>query len=135
MVATVVVLPDTEWAGRADVLAGVTGGVDVQGASATQMCADLLRVQPESPLVVVAHGSACAVLPAIALAQRAAHRRVDAYVVVEPHAPASTDTWPDAPVLAVTNDDHTARLAALRGWTTTNDDAVTAILRVVDEMA
>lgn len=131
---TVVVLPDPEWAARAAVLADVTESVDVRGESATEICADVLRAQPEPPLVVVAHGSSCAALPAVALAQRSAHRRVRAYVVVEPHAPTSSDTWPDAPVLAVTSDEHTAHLCRLRGWETTDVDVGTAIRRVLDEI-
>lgn len=63
----------------------------------------------------IVHGSAAAQLPAIALAQRTAHRRVAGYLLVEADAPASSDSWPDAPVVAFTRDD-TARPVSLRGW-------------------
>lgn len=131
---TVIVLPDPEWNARDALLAGVAGSVDVRGDSATEICADLLRAQPAPPLVVVAYGSSCAALPAVAFAQRSARRRVGAYVVVEPHAPPGSDTWPDAPVLAVTTDEHTAHLCRLRGWETTDVDVLAAVGRVLGEI-
>jgi hypothetical protein len=83
--------------------------------------------------VIVAYGSSCALLPAVALAQRTAHRRVSAYVLVDPHPPASTDTWPDAPVTVVTEDAQTARVSTLRGWSVSELDVVDLIQQIARE--
>jgi hypothetical protein len=124
-VATVVVLPDVAWTARHEVLDGIAGAVDVRGSTATEVCGDLVRLQPDPPLVIVAYGSSCALLPAVALAQRTAHRRVSAYVLVDPLPPTSSDAWPDAPVTVVTDDAQIARLSALRGWSVSDLDVVT----------
>lgn len=50
------------------------------------------------PIVVVAFGADARLLPAMALAQRSAHRRVTGYVIIDGVAPAPTNDWPDAPV-------------------------------------
>lgn len=131
--ATVLVLPDASWTDRDQVIRGVSGAVDVQGASATEICADVLRRAPAPPVIVVAHGAGCAALPALALSQRTAHRRVGAYVLVEPNAPASSDTWPDAPVVVVTGDENRARLCALRGWSVSDIGVHETIVRAVAE--
>ncbi|MFI6515199.1 hypothetical protein ACIBF1_06500 [Spirillospora sp. NPDC050679] len=70
---------------------------------------------PSVPLVLVGHGAAGPLLPAIALAQRAAHRGVGGYVFIDADLPRSRrpfdhdhgedaapavpvpDDWPDAP--------------------------------------
>lgn len=132
--ATVVVLPDTSWGARSAVIDGLPGAMDVHGVTATEVCGDLVRRDPEPPLIVIAHGSSCGLLPAVALAQRTAHRRVGAYVVVDPVAPASTDTWPDAPVHVITADAQIARMAGLRGWSVSDDDVVTLIRRISSEI-
>ena len=131
--ATVVVLPDPEWADRDRIIGGVAGAIDVHGDSATEMCADLLRHAPQQPLVIVARGGACAALPAVALAQRTAHRRVGGYLLVDPKPPAGTDVWPDAPVHVITTDEQIARTSTLRGWSVSAEDVVTAIARLVAE--
>ena len=131
--ATVVVLPDIAWAARDVVLDGLPDAVDVRGTSATEVCGELVRTNPSPPLVVVAHGSSCALLPAVALAQRTAHRRVSAYVLVDPAPPASSDAWPDAPVTVVTDDPQIVRLSTLRGWSVSTVDVVTVIQQVVRE--
>lgn len=125
--ASIVVLPDPVWADRDAIVAGVPDTIDVQGATATEMCADLLRRDLEPPLVVVAHGAACAALPAVALAQRTAHRRVAGYVLIDPDAPSSSDTWPDAPVAVVTSDTQIARMSTLRGWSVSDADVLDVI--------
>ena len=58
-------------------------------------------------------------LPSVALAQRAAGRRVAEYVMVDPDIPMVTDSWPDAPVVLYVSDPHSpaSRQARLRGWT------------------
>jgi len=128
--ATVVVLPDDAWPARQKVIDGIPEAVDVCGTSATKVCGELVRIPPDPPLVVVAHGSSCAYLPAIALAQRTAHRRVGAYVLVDPLPPTSSDAWPDAPVTVVTGDAQIARLSALRGWSVSELDVVAAIQQI-----
>ena len=130
---SVLVLPDESWTDRDAVLAGITGALDVRGGFATEICADVLRLSPAPPVIVVAHGTGCAALPALALAQRTAHRRVGAYVLVEPDAPASSDTWPDAPVFVVTDDEHRARLCALRGWTVSDQGVRETVALAVAE--
>ncbi|MFG1998008.1 hypothetical protein ACGFNU_02535 [Spirillospora sp. NPDC048911] len=100
---------------------------------------------PSSPLVLVAYGAAGPLLPAVALAQRAAHRKVGGYVFVdaelprlrrqhdhdeaEPPAPVPTD-WPDAPcgyllthgtrkdgsIAQPDEREQAMREATLRGW-------------------
>jgi len=91
---------------------------------------------PVSPLVLVASGGAGPLVPAVALAQRAAHRRVGGYVFVDADLPrppvgqsdepvAVPPDWPEAPCgylrtdhsLARTADeDRALREARLRGW-------------------
>jgi len=132
-VATVVVLPDVAWTARDEVLDGIAGAVDARGSTATEVCGDLVRLQPDPPLVIVAYRSSCALLPAVALAQRTAHRRVSAYVLVDPDAPASSDSWPDAPVMVVTKDAQIARMSTLRGWSVTEVDVVDLIQQIARE--
>lgn len=90
-----------------------------ESALSARLCAAINLAQPAPPLAVVAHGDLALLLPAIALAQRSARRRVAEYLLVEPLLPPITDTWPDAPV-TVACDDMTsaaATQARLRGWT------------------
>jgi hypothetical protein len=87
-------------------------------ALSARMCAAINLMSPAPPLVVVAHGSLAMLLPAIALSQRTAHRRVGAYVLIDPDLPPVTDSWPDAPVTVVTDDTSGAASlqGRLRGW-------------------
>ncbi|MBA9002429.1 MULTISPECIES: hypothetical protein [Thermomonospora] len=92
---------------------------------------------PTVPLVLVGQGTAGPLLPAIAAAQRAAHRPVGAYVFLDAdlpvhrtpatghgHGHAPNDTapvpadWPEAPCGYLSTTDETPRLrqARLRGW-------------------
>ena len=57
-----------------------------------------------------------ALLPSIALSQRSSHRTVEAYVLVDPDLPPVTDSWPDAPVVMVSDDEWLLTQARLRGW-------------------
>lgn len=51
------------------------------------------------PVVLVAHGDAARLLPALSLSQRSAHRLVTGYVILDaPATPAPSLEWPDAPV-------------------------------------
>lgn len=73
---------------------------------ATRVCAAIQQARPAAPLVIVAPPVSAAHLPAIALAQRTARRRVSAYVLLEPGllegvvSPHGAD-WPDAPVTCI----------------------------------
>lgn len=70
---------------------------------------------PGHGLFLIVRGENAHILPAIALAQRSAHRRVWGYLLVDADPPASTDSWPDAPVVAFTSDPE-VRPVSLRGW-------------------
>ena len=87
-------------------------------ALATRLCAAIGMLDPEPPLLIVADRDLALMLPAVALAQRSAHRRVVGYLLVEPELPAVTDTWPDAPVTIAAADPEgwLAVQARLRGW-------------------
>jgi hypothetical protein len=91
--------------------------IEGTGPLATRTCAAITRQAPEPPLVLVAFGTATLTLPAVALAQRSAHRRVLEYLLVEPALPPVGDSWPDAPVTIADRDDSVAaRQGVLRGW-------------------
>lgn len=105
-----------------DALDAAGGGsrlaVPLSGPAATlasRTCAAISALAPASPLVIVAFGSDALLLPAVALAQRAAHRRVVGYLLVEPALPPGSDTWPDAPVTVL--GDSPDPQVRLRGWT------------------
>jgi len=85
-------------------------------ALAARLCAAINAGQPQAPLTIVAHGALAALLPSIALSQRSSHRTVEAYVLVDPELPPVTDSWPDAPVVFVSDDDWLVTQARLRGW-------------------
>ena len=105
-------------AGTVLVLADVVPVDGPPEALATRMCAAIASIAPTPPLLIVADGARALLLPAVALAQRSAHRRVRGYLLLEPELPAVTDSWPDAPV-AIATDDPEGWLgvqARLRGW-------------------
>jgi hypothetical protein len=81
----------------------------------SRVCAAIAALAPTPPLAIVAFGTDALLLPAVALAQRAAHRRVSGYLLVEPALPPGSDTWPDAPVTVL--DDAPGPQVRLRGWT------------------
>lgn len=81
---------------------------------AARICAAIAAEPCDQPLTIVAFGRSAVHLPSIALAQRAAHRRVHEYLLIDPHAPAVTDGWPDAHVSVFSDGDQTQ--ARLRGW-------------------
>ncbi|MBC6466863.1 hypothetical protein [Actinomadura alba] len=78
--------------------------------------------RPAQPLVLVAHGAAGAVLPKLGAAQRAAHRTVGGYVLVDAEFPEPAELrgdWPDAPcgyLRTAEPYELEARQARLRGW-------------------
>ena len=81
------------------------------------ICAQLHELDPLGPLVVLAPASSVDFLPAVALAQRAAHRRVAAYYLIDPHTDPTGPEWPDAPVYLIQLTGTTiSRLPELRGW-------------------
>ena len=85
-------------------------------ALAARLCAAINALHPQAPLTIVAHDGLAALLPAIALSQRSSHRTVEAYVLVDPDLPPVTDSWPDAPVILVSDDEWLVTQARLRGW-------------------
>ncbi|GLW64870.1 hypothetical protein Arub01_31140 [Actinomadura rubrobrunea] len=108
---------------------------DVQGEDGTRYVARasliIAATAPTAPLVLVGHGAAGPLLPGVALAQRAAHRKIGAYVFVDADLPRPlTDghglpmppDWPEAPCgylrtrSARDEHDRAAREARLRGW-------------------
>ena len=111
------------------------GVVDVAAPmEAKAVCAALIGADVTPPLVVVAHGDACQLLPAVALSLRTQHRDTAGYVLVDPDAPPSTDTWPEAPVTVVstTQEDGTS----LRGWQVVSGEGnvANAVARVVTQI-
>lgn len=109
---------------------------------------------PSPPLLLVGHGTAGPLLPALAVAQRAAHRPVGGYLFLDAGLPVSRqagthahDTptvpvpadWPDAPcgylqISEVHRQD--ARVAELRGWPVVRPDRdlVEAVLQLIESL-
>ena len=84
---------------------------------AQRLCAALVSVHCPEPVTFVAYGPTCLALPAIALSMRSQHRRVRSYVLIDPHLPASSDTWPDCPVSVVYEDsEEVSSVVRLSGW-------------------
>ncbi|XVQ11271.1 hypothetical protein ACQP1W_01485 [Spirillospora sp. CA-255316] len=119
---------------------------------------------PTAPLVLVARGGAGPLLPGIALAQRAAHRKIGGYVFMdaelprpghghdhdEPSVPVPPD-WPEAPcgylrtagrgsaVAGAARDgggtaDLAVREARLRGWTVVEQAPRTSLARTLNDL-
>ncbi|MEO5874273.1 MAG: hypothetical protein ABIS86_03555 [Streptosporangiaceae bacterium] len=80
---------------------------------------------PTPPLVLVATGLAGPLLPAVAAAQRAAHRLVGGYVFIDTDLPTPAGDWPDAPCgyLSTLPADERARRATIRGWSVAETEA------------
>jgi hypothetical protein len=51
-------------------------------------------------LIIIATGTDCNQLPAIALAQRATGKQILGYQLLQPTLPPFTDSWPQAPITA-----------------------------------
>ena len=101
---------------------------------AQRLCAALMTVRCPEPVTFVAYGPTCLALPAVALSMRSQHRRVRSYVLVDPHLPASSDTWPDCPVSVVyASSEDVSSVVRLSGWecvvSQRPEDAVLRILR------
>ncbi|NDH17859.1 MAG: hypothetical protein EBY51_00500 [Actinobacteria bacterium] len=140
----VIVLPEESWNGRNDLIRTLrtafnesdapdlqlvdlaiakNGGADHDVADlhapiyAQRLCAALMSVHCPEPVTFVAYGPTCLALPAIALSMRSQHRRVRSYVLIDPHLPASSDTWPDCPVSVVYADsEDVSSVVRLSGW-------------------
>ena len=140
----VIVLPEASWTGRNDLirslrtafdesdppdlqlvdLAMAENGVADQDVAdlhapiyAQRLCAALMSVHCPEPVTFVAYGPTCLALPAVALSMRSQHRRVRSYVLIDPHLPASSDTWPDCPVSVVyANSTDVSSVVRLSGW-------------------
>jgi hypothetical protein len=128
-VADVIVLgdaPDLEGLGALVVVPPASGA-----PLAARICAEITRLTPAPPLVIVAVGSMAALLPAVSLAQRAARRQVAAYVLVDPEYPAVSEGWPDSRVHVLGSAAFELRTAELRGWET---GAVTDLPRLVQQI-
>lgn len=133
-------LPDASWADRDLVIASIEQiGLRVLDIAAPleskAVCAAIISAQVNPPLVVVANGDACHMLPAIALSLRTQHRDTAGYVLVDPDAPPSTDTWPEAPVTVVSTTQEDGR--SLRGWPIVSaaDDVAESVARAVAQVA
>jgi len=115
----IIVLPDPAWVERSSTI-GVLENVgwavlDVQAPlESKSVCAVLISAELTPPLLVIAHGDACLLLPAVALSLRTQHRDTAGYVLVDPDAPQSTDIWPEAPVFVVSESEDAG--TSLRGW-------------------
>jgi len=63
-------------------------------------CQEMAKATSRKNLIIIATGSACDQLPAIALAQRATGRAILGYQLLQPMLPPFTESWPQAPVIA-----------------------------------
>ena len=102
-----------------DYVARIVQPISGSAALSSRLCAAINLAPPEPPLTLVAFGAACRALPTVAFAQRSSHRRIAGYLLVDPVMPEVTESWPDAPVLVLVEDEggDTASLSRLRGWT------------------
>ena len=140
----VIVLPEAAWTGRNDLIRTLRIALDESDAPdlqlvdlaiaedgvadqdvadlhtpicAQRLCAVLMSVHCPGPVTFVAYGPTCLALPAVALSMRSQHRRVRSYVLIDPHLPASSDTWPDCPVSVVyANSTDVSSIVRLSGW-------------------
>jgi hypothetical protein len=119
-VPTVIVLDGDSGVAEAtrNLLSEYPDSVVVNGiADHSVVCALINEVDPTPPLVIIAAGRAALALPAVARSQRAMHRRVLHYLLIDPELPQVSDAWPDARVtVACDADSEASLLARLRGW-------------------
>lgn len=131
-------------------------GLDLKTATAhwvAHIALNLTQAQPTKPILLVAHGVAGQLLPAIGFAQKASRRPVAGYVVVDGDLPkVGAADWPDAPVSYIRTTDGAAaaeaaaktlpvagqeqpqdpaRVAELRGWTVYDDADPVEVLREI----
>jgi hypothetical protein len=104
--------------------------LDLAGAWVAHCALELARSADHAPVLLVAHGQAGRMLPALGFARRAARRKVAGYVLVDADLPrAGVQDWPDAPVTFVGREG--AEQARLRGWDVENSSDTAAALRAV----
>jgi hypothetical protein len=96
-------------------------------------CAMIHQSAPQAPLVFVVAGNLVELLPSISLAQRAAHRSIAGYVLIDPVIGTSLPDWPDAPVLVITSDSRIQREASLRQWRVSAEQDLTAAVSAFAE--
>ncbi len=108
------------------VLADVDPVDGPESSLSARICAAINLIAPEPPLTIVAEREWAQLLPAVALSQRVAHRRVAGYLLIDPLLPAVSDAWPDAPVTVATDDPESdaSVQGRLRGWTVVMTDAL-----------
>ncbi|NQU36014.1 MAG: hypothetical protein HQ526_00275 [Actinobacteria bacterium] len=101
----------------------------------------LTAERPNKPILLVATGSAGAMMPAVGFSQKASRRPVSGYVVIDGVLPkAGAADWPDAPVTYVRTTADPAAMAAareagLRGWTVeTVSSPATAIREIAVQL-
>ncbi|MBW8481985.1 hypothetical protein [Actinomadura parmotrematis] len=114
----------------------------------------IAATDPAVPLVLVGHGAAGPLLPAVALAQRAAHRKVGGYVFVDAALPrprrehdhsdaappvAVPADWPEAPcgylrTHGAAGCEQAAREARLRGWPVAEHEPPVTIAQALGEL-
>ncbi|MFM8350154.1 MAG: hypothetical protein ACKN9D_03720 [Actinomycetales bacterium] len=88
---------------------------------ATRVCAAIGAARPAGGFIVVVPPASVGALPAVALAQRSARRRVIGYAILEPglinarDVPTGLD-WPDAPVTCLSVRVAEPAWVGLRGW-------------------
>lgn len=97
-------------------------------------CAAIAADRPSTPLLIVALADGSGLVPAVALAQRTAHRAIAGYVLVDPDADPTAPDWPDARVLVIAQAGSDAlRRAGLRGWDVVEASAPAVIAARVRE--
>ena len=124
--AEIIVLPDPTWADRSAAIHELANNglcvLDVDAPlDSKSICATLLSADLKPPIIVIAHGDSCLVLPAIALSLRTQHRHTSGYVLINPDAPPASDTWPESPVLVLSSTEATG--TSLRGWPVLRSEA------------
>jgi hypothetical protein len=63
-------------------------------------CQRIAKATSSKNLIIIATGTACNQLPAIALAQRATGKQILGYQLLRPTLPTFTDSWPQGPITA-----------------------------------
>ena len=75
--------------------------IDVQvDPDPSRTCQRIAKSTSHKNLIIIATGTDCNQLPAIALAQRATGKQIVGYQLLQPTLPAFTDSWPQAPITA-----------------------------------
>ncbi len=75
--------------------------IDVQlDPDPARTCQRIAKSTTGKNLIIIATGTACNQLPAIALAQRATGKQILGYQLLQPMLPPFTDSWPQAPITA-----------------------------------